>query len=856
MAQTARTEATPTQTKVEGRRAGDRVREPNERPTNLHDHLLRHQRTVGNRAVQRLIESPTPTLFFKPAAARRDPSTQKREPGPAPTVDEQSTPSGVAAEVVPRPARVQVSRNAAPELQRAWYNFDIPFTDYQFDPSIEGIKTAAGVVKDTAVEAFDWIVDKIRDLVSGGVDWITAKWNALTEFAESAFAAAKDFFANVVGFIKSPLGFLADALTRLDERSVAKAWTTFSGLVSTVANNFRLMTDNLLGPINALWTKLYGYGSSLLDKVSGLFDRLPGALQRIASTIIDPLKRLWAKINDGFTSLIKKVKAWVEGALDTIFDFVRRVGSFAINVLIDGIAQFGKLVLFLKDLFSEPQKYVEILANKAVDAFSPVDSLFAGLVGQHFSEAPAAAPAAAAPVAVQRREAGGTPATARGTATGSEIGSGVLAMMGKKWDAFKTDPMSVVVGLLIDLIFPMVGNVKDVIHLFDEIKKIVTGPLSAGSLDELWTSFLLILDIPILIYQTVVSILMRSLTVPLIVASFIPHPLVKGIAAAVGYGLLGAFVQGELLNFGQKLLLLKTGRTSKQQKEDAYNRIADGLIAMAMTAIIMLIIIILHFMAEVMKGVYNFVRGKVFPIEAVAPEGKGALPAESRAEGPSEGKGGEAPTGKEGSSQDGNRRLKINEEGRCEVCASPCQDVRNKYADVMTPEADAAIARIEADATLTEAQQLERLKPIEQELFDAQMTKNGKLIGDLSGLNPEEANFAREQLAQGKTVEVVPRGAGRTPDFIIDGQRIELKTLSGVADTSADGISKAIARRVMDGRGQSTDIVVDARGQAGITQEIAERGIRRAYGADNVTGGKITSIRVIGPGFDITVPRI
>src|SRR5215207_4487438 len=155
--------------------------------------------------------------------------------------------------------------------------------------------------------------------------------------------------------------------------------------------------------------------------------------------------------------------------------------------------------------------------------------------------------------------------------------------------------MSVLVGLLIDLVFPMVGNIKDVIHLFDEIKKIVTGPLSAGSLEELWTSFLLILDIPILIYQTVVSILMRTLTLPLIVASFIPHPLVKGIAAAVGYALLGGFVQGELMNFGQKLLLLKTAETTKQQKEDAYNRIADGLIAMAMTAVIMLIIIILHF---------------------------------------------------------------------------------------------------------------------------------------------------------------------------------------------------------------------------------------------------------------------
>ncbi len=104
-------------------------------------------------------------------------------------------------------------------------------------------------------------------------------------------------------------------------------------------------------------------------------------------------------------------------------------------------------------------------------------------------------------------------------------------------------------------------------------------------------------------------------------------------------------------------------------------------------------------------------------------------------------------------------------------------------------------------------------------------------------------------------MEVVPRGAGRTPDFKIDGIQQELKTLSGVAKQTPDGLSSAMASRIMDGRGQATQIIVDARGQAGMTQEIAERGIRRAYGADNKLGGKIQSIRVIGDGFDITVPR-
>jgi len=103
------------------------------------------------------------------------------------------------------------------------------------------------------------------------------------------------------------------------------------------------------------------------------------------------------------------------------------------------------------------------------------------------------------------------------------------------------------------------------------------------------------------------------------------------------------------------------------------------------------------------------------------------------------------------------------------------------------------------------------------------------------------------------------QGAGRQGDRLVDGVLSEYKSISGVKDTSPDGLSKAVGRRVMDGRGQASTVIVDARGQTGMTQEIAERGIRRAYGADKVTAGsasrgQLQSIRVIGSGFDITVP--
>ena len=753
-------------------------------------------------------------------------------------------------------------KTAVPNIQRAWYNFDIPFTDYQFDPSLEGIKTAATVVKDTAVAGVEWIVDEIKSLVSSGIDWLSDKWNSIQEFASSAFEAAKNSFTNIIGFIKNPLGFLSDALMNLDAQTLAKAWATFSGLISTIANGFKAMTGNLLQQVNKIWGGINGFATSLLSRVSSLtenflFKKLPDALQRIAFTVIDRLKSLWKRINDGWTRLFNKIKAWIDSALDTVFSFLRKVLSFGINVVIAGIIEFGKIVLFLKDLFSNPQKYVALLAKRSLQAFDGVESRFAGVVGQYFGSTKTSA-APAVTTKNQRSPGPETHAETKRSASWGEIGHGIGEMMGKKWSEFKSNPMAIVTGLLMDMIFPIVGNIKDVIQLFKDIKKIVTGPLSAGSLEELWTSLLQILDIPILIYHTVVSILMRTLMIPLIVATFIPHPVVKGIAAAVGYGLLGAFVQAEGLNLAQKLLLLKTGVTTEAQKEEAYNRIADSLIALAMTAVIIVIMLILHFIANVMKGVYNFVKGKMFGIEPAPVEGKGAAPGEGKGKGgPEEGNGAEAKTAKEGlPSEDGQRKIRINEEGKCEVCASPCDDVRKKYASVMTPETEAKIKVIENDASLSNLQKEAELKPIEQELAEkALKSKNGRLIGDLSELNADEVRFVQEQLAQGRTVEIIQRGSGRTPDFKIDGTLRELKTLSGVANPSADNISKAIANRVMNGRGQATDIIVDARGQSGITEAIADRGIRRAYGADNLTGGKITSIRVIGLNFDITIPR-
>jgi len=134
------------------------------------------------------------------------------------------------------------------------------------------------------------------------------------------------------------------------------------------------------------------------------------------------------------------------------------------------------------------------------------------------------------------------------------------------------------------------------------------------------------------------------------------------------------------------------------------------------------------------------------------------------------------------------------------------------------------------------------------------VSNTGNLIGSTDNLTPAERAFVEELVDGGKTVEIIPTATGRTADFLIDGVRYELKTLSGVVNQTSDGLSSALSSRIMDARGQSGNIIIDARGQAGMTPEIAERGIIRALGADK--NGKIQNITVITSQGTVNNPRI
>jgi filamentous hemagglutinin len=102
-------------------------------------------------------------------------------------------------------------------------------------------------------------------------------------------------------------------------------------------------------------------------------------------------------------------------------------------------------------------------------------------------------------------------------------------------------------------------------------------------------------------------------------------------------------------------------------------------------------------------------------------------------------------------------------------------------------------------------------------------------------------------------VEIIPTATGRTADFFIDGVQYELKTMSNVINQTSDGLSASLSRTITNARGQSGNIIIDARAQEGMTIEIIERGITRAFGADK--NEKIQNIIVITQQGTLYVPR-
>jgi hypothetical protein len=117
-------------------------------------------------------------------------------------------------------------------------------------------------------------------------------------------------------------------------------------------------------------------------------------------------------------------------------------------------------------------------------------------------------------------------------------------------------------------------------------------------------------------------------------------------------------------------------------------------------------------------------------------------------------------------------------------------------------------------------------------------------------LTAAEQRVANELAAGGAVVEVLPVATGdgvRSPDFLINGEPWELKTITNI---TSDNMESAIARRAREGAEQAPNVILDVRGQVGFSEDLAERTAHAAFYGDG--GEHLQRLTILGNGWSYT----
>jgi hypothetical protein len=113
--------------------------------------------------------------------------------------------------------------------------------------------------------------------------------------------------------------------------------------------------------------------------------------------------------------------------------------------------------------------------------------------------------------------------------------------------------------------------------------------------------------------------------------------------------------------------------------------------------------------------------------------------------------------------------------------------------------------------------------------------------------NKSEELIANKLITEGKNIKVLARKTGqgvKTPDFLVDGVKTELKTISNIVSKDLSG---RIAKKIKAAGNQAGSVIIDLTKQKGASEDVAKEALNRAFGSST----KIDQVRIIGEGFDI-----
>lgn len=598
--------------------------------------VVQLQRTHGNRYVQKLLKSPVSgTETTEPAESQVD-STPEAAGQPQINWDEKEappSPSGnTTSGVLPANPRVQAAI-VAPKIQRAWYNVQIPFTDYELDPSPAGLKTAASLaidkakqgatfVKDKVVEAAEWVIGKLKGLISAGIEFLTGKFDQIRGFAESSFAEIKGAVSGALDAITNPLGTMKNALSAMNTGILSAAWRALTAGAAAARQAVKTVVDGVLKSGEGLWATVSGYVDSLFGAVDSLlnstaFSVLPGVIQNPIKSLYGTVHDLWKSIRDFWTDFWKRLTSFVKDLIESVDTFVQKVLSYGIDQVIETVRKLKEVYDFVKRFVDDPEAVISpIIASIGGKIQAEAPGKAKEVARQKMAEAlPSAQRSApsrsASSETLVHRSPTGT-GVVRGTATHAEVDAHVNRELATQWAKLNIPKM--LWDSVVNMFWPP-ATVRAIGHEFYELwntdwtdtANSLFAPRSivddfGGFWHDVWSNFLILLDFPMALWRRLNSILMLLMgyvTIILTLVGLVGGAIAGNVPGAIAGAVAGAqlaFVTGEALFLSfliaesatvlKAFLDLYTARETDQEKQRKYLQIAASALGIGVAVVV------------------------------------------------------------------------------------------------------------------------------------------------------------------------------------------------------------------------------------------------------------------------------
>jgi hypothetical protein len=534
------------------------------------------------------------------------------------------------------------------QVQGHWYNFSIPFTDYEFDPSIEGVKTAASLVKDKVVEGAEWIFNKIKGLINDGKEWLIGKWNAIKEFGKTCFDNVKSGFGNLIQFITSPMSAFISALSVMNADLLGGTWNLIKTGANMLWSGINSVINGVLDIGRTIWNGVAGIVNGMFNTISGLmnstaFRLLPGWLQDEARSLFASMQSLWNKVSSYWTDIWQRLTSTVQEILDSVKSFIDKILNFGIGAVISMVRNLREVYNFMKKLFADPEGTIRPLLDK--------------LAGKLNKEAPPKAKDLGAQTAKQNypggvangliQKAGKSNSEDRRTATLDEVSSGILYYVGKAWDSL--DIKQMLWDTVVNMFWPP-ATIKAIFKQFSELwnddwkttldslytpRNFLEHPIDC--LHDLWSNFLILLDFPLALWRTlnnVVGLLMGYVSIIIILAEAIIGGIaavevgvVPGIlagaaagletVAALGEALMASFLAAESGTVITELIRLYTARQTCEKRQIDILTAVSSFIAMAVALVLQALMALL---SELVNLIASFLKDSPKPVPVPEPK--------------------------------------------------------------------------------------------------------------------------------------------------------------------------------------------------------------------------------------------